>query len=462
MMRGLWAVAWLLSACVTHSYEQPAGPSAALYRTDAPLQADRSIAALPWQSLFADPLLNTLIAEGLKHNLDLKTAIAQIDIAHANLEQSRAAFYPALQADAQYGFTHQPGGITNGPRATVSASASWEIDIWGKLRSAKRSALAQLYQSWALKHAVQTQLIAEIAAAYYSLLAYDRQLTLTEQAVAVRIEDVEAVRALKEAAVVTGADLVQSEANRYAAEVTIPDIKRNIREVENALSVLLGREPRAIVRGSIDQQFSLPALELGVPAQLLANRPDVRAAEHAFRSAFELTNVARTYFYPAFTITGAAGTTSTELQGLFNPGTFLANILGGLTQPILNRGLNVQRLRIARAQQKQALYDFQATLLRAGQETSDALFSFQMASAKAEARTRQLESLTRAVEFTKALLRYSSTTNYVDVLTAEQSLLTAQIASVNDRLQQLQAVVTLYRALGGGWREPERTRAAGR
>lgn len=455
------AAALSAPACATRPYRPPPAVAAdALFRSDVPLRDDRSIAQLPWQALFADPVLRALIADGLLRNLDLKDALARIEIAEANLRQSKEAFAPTLQADASYGTSKQASNrAITFPRieqAQVTASASWELDVWGKFRSGKLASEAQLEASWAYKHAVQTQLIADIASAYYALLAYDQQLAFTQRALEVRIADVEAVKALKEGAVVTGADVVQSEANRYAAEVSIPDIKRNIRETENALSVLLARPPHAIRRTGLDRQTAPAQIELGVSSQLLANRPDVRAAEQSFRSAFELSNVARSYFYPSFTLTGSAGTASPQISGLFGPGTFIGGIAGGLMQPILNRGVNRQRLSVAKAQQKQALYDFQQTLLRAGEEVSNAVYAYQMAVEKAEARKQQLAALEKAVEFTKALLRYTSDTNYVDVLTAEQSLLTAQINSVNDRLQQLQAVVRLYRALGGGWQEPGR------
>ena len=458
--RAIWLIAFGIAlqpgACVVDSYTPPPASAAdALFRIDAPSESD-SIAHLPWETMFADASLRELISVGLQQNLELKDALARIEIAEANLSQSRWAFAPDVQVDARYSRSKQPGvAVAAFPSLSLwqlSASAAWEIDVWGKYRSQKRARQAELEASWAYRHAVQTQLIADIATAYYTLLAYDRQLDLTEQALKVRIEDVETVRALKEGAVVTGADVVQSEANRYAAEVALPDIKRNIRELENALSVLLARPASAIKRGTLEQQSELTALGPGVPVELLANRPDVRQAELNLRSAFEMTNVARTFFYPTLTLSGSVGTASRDLGGLFGPGSFIGNILAGLTQPLLNRGLNDQRLRVARAQQQQAALSFQNTLLRAGEEVSNALFSYDMAREKAAVRQHQIAALLQAVDFTKALLRYTSDTNYVDVLTAEQSLLSAQINAVNDRLQQLQAVVALYRALGGGWR----------
>jgi outer membrane protein TolC len=304
-------------------------------------------------------------------------------------------------------------------------------------------------QSQAASRAIQTGLVSGLASYYYNLLSLDRKLAITEQTVKNWDTTVQTMRALKEAAIVTGAAVVQSEASRYAAEVTIPDIKQNIRETENALSILLGRPPVGILRSNIDEQEILPVLQTGVPTQLLANRPDVQEAELGFRSAFEQTNVARTFFYPSLTITGSAGLSSLSLGNFFNAGSIFASIAGGLTEPIFNGRLNRTRLEVAKSQQQAALLNFQNTLLTAGQEVSDALSLYQTALDKMVVRTNQLTALGKSVEYSQELLRYGSA-NYTEVINARQNLLNAQLNRVNDRLQQLQAVVDLYRALGGG------------
>ena len=323
--------------------------------------------------------------------------------------------------------------------------------MWGKLASAKRAAFANLLQSDAAKRAVQTEVIASIASYYYQLLSLDQQLAITEQTLRNRTEEVETVKALKESAVVTGAAVVQSEANQYQAEVLIPDIKRLIRETENALSILLARTPGAIKRTSQVEQINYPDLQTGVSSLLLKNRPDVQAAEFGFRAAFENTNLARTYFYPQLTLTAEGGASSLNITNLFNMSVFY-NIIGGLTQPIFNKGQNKARMHIAQAQQQEAYYAFQKSLLTAGVEVSDALYAYQAAVEKQQSRSNQVHALEKAVDYTKELLSYSSATNYTDVLTSEQSLLAAQLSGVNDRLQQQLAIVDLYRALGGGWR----------
>ncbi|MEJ2879732.1 efflux transporter outer membrane subunit [Pedobacter sp. GR22-6] len=449
-----------LTACVTKKYERPAVNSNGLYR-DNTTSDSTTIADLPWKNLFTDATLQNLIQQGLNENLDLKQAIERIKIAQATLLQSKGAMLPSLAADLSVTDAKQsraalnfPAGINiNTETQTYRAqlSSSWEADIWGRLSSAKRSAYASLLQTDAAKRAVQTQLIANIANSYYNLLALDKQLAITEQTIKIRQSDVETMKSLKEGAVVNGAAVVQSEANLYAAQVTIPDLKRTIRETENALSILLGKGPGSIERSSIDQQVAYDQLQTGLSAQLLQNRPDVQAAEFAFRAAFENKNVAKASFYPALTLTANGGLSTLNLQDFFNNSIFY-NLIGGLTQPIFNRGVNKARLRTAEAQQQQAFYSFQQTLLTGGQEVSNALFAYQTATEKETTRAKQIASLTKAVDFTKELLRYSSATNYTDVLTSEQSLLTAQLNSINDRLQKLQAVVNLYRALGGGWK----------
>lgn len=453
---GALTLALLLASCkVTQPYERPAVRTQGLYR-DVAATDTTSLADTPWDRLFPDTLLQRLIAEGIANNLDLKTAMTRIQAAEANLAQSKMAFFPSVTGNGATSVAKVP----NVPSAATGfasrqyqlyVNSSWEADIWGKLRSTKRSYVAALLQSESYRRAVQTQLIANIANAYYSLLAYDAQLKITQQNVDIWIENVSTMKELKEAAVVTGAAVVQSEASRYAAEVTIPTLKQSIRETENALSVLLGRVPGPISRTTIEAQQVPDSLTTGVPAQLLSRRPDVQQAEYSLISAFELTNVAKTYFYPSLTLTANAGFSAVALGDLFKSASIFGNLAAGLAQPIFNKGLNTQRLKVAQATQEQSLIAFQSTLLTAGQEVSNALFAYQTAGDRAVLRTRQLAALEKSVEYTKELLKYSSA-NYTEVLVAQQSMLTAQLNSVGDRLQQLQSVVNLYRALGGGWK----------
>jgi len=452
----------LLSACsVTKKYERPTTISTdKLYRDQA--SADTTtIADMPWQTVFKDEKLNTLIQKGLDQNLNLKNAIENIVQARASLRQSKLAYYPTLQLDANATHTKQseaglnfPAGININTLTTtykLGLSTSWEADIWGKLSSSKRAALATYLASDAAKQAVQTQLISDIANNYFLLLAYDKQLKITEETLESRIKNVETIKDLKEGAIVTGAAVVQSEANQHAAEVLIPDLKQNIRETENAINILLGQAPGPIDRGELGTQIIPENLAIGVSSQLLENRPDVRQAEFNFRTAFEMTNMAKTYFYPSLTLTASGGFSNLELKDFFSNSVFYS-LIGGLTQPLFNQGRNKLRLTTAQSQQLQAYNNFQQSLLVAGQEVSNALYRYQMAVEKEDSRAKQIEALIKAVDYTQQLLEYSSATNYTDVLTSQQNLLAAQLSGVNDNLQKLQAVVNLYRALGGGWK----------
>lgn len=450
-----------LSACVTQKYERPAElKTEGLYR-DVASADTANIADLPTSTLFTDPQLQALIKEGIANNLDLKKALERMKSAEANLQLSKTAFLPSLNLDLSVADNKVSKAAQNFPSGLnintetqlykAQLSTAWEIDVWGKLGSAKRSAVAAYLQTEAAKRAVQTQLISNIANSYYTLLALDKQLKITEQTLSARIKNVEAIKALKEAGIVNGAAVVQSEANRYAAEVSIPDIKRSIRETENALNVLLARASGPIARGSLDGQQVYGSLQTGLPTQLLKNRPDVQQAELAFRVAFENTNLAKTYFYPQLTLTANGGLSSLKLKDFFDQSVFYS-IVGGLTQPIFNKGMNKARLTSAKAAQQESFYTFQQSVLTAGAEVSNALYAYQTALEKTSSRAKQIASLTKAVDYTKELLKYSSATNYTDVLTSEQSLLAAQLSGANDQLQQLQAVVNLYRALGGGWK----------
>ena len=282
-------------------------------------------------------------------------------------------------------------------------------------------------------------------------MAMDQQLQITEKTIRNWDTTVVTMRALKEAATVTEAAVVQSEAQRYAAEVTIPDLNQAIRETENALSILIGSAPGEILRGDLFDKLNLVAIETGVPSQLLANRPDVMAAELNFRSQFELTNVARAAFYPSLAITASGGYNSLDINSLFDPASLIASIGGSLTQPIFNRRANKTRLEVAVAQQREALLNFQNTLLTAGKEVSDALSLYETAGQKITVRAKQTDALRKSVDYSQELLE-NGFANYTEVITARQSLLQAELASIDDRLQQLRATIDLYRSLGGGWK----------
>ncbi|MFD1873117.1 efflux transporter outer membrane subunit [Hymenobacter bucti] len=457
LLRGLLSLLLLcyISSCkVVKPYQAPPIDTTGLYRDEVPKDT-LTLAQLPWRTLFTDPQLQALLADGIAHNLDLQVAVARVQQADAYFRESKAAFLPSLSGTAYVARVKQAAfaGLGSFPAATqyqLYGTASWQADVWGQLRSAKRSYLALLRQSVSYQRAVQTSLVSSIATDYYLLLSLDKQLAITQQTVASRDQTVKTMRALSEAGIVTGAAVVQAEASRYAASVSIPDLKQQIRETENTISLLLGRAPGPIARGTIEAQQPVTTLQTGVPAQLLRYRPEVQEAEYAYESAFQLTNAARTYFYPALTLTANGGFSTYTPSTIFNPASIFGTLAAGLVQPIFSKGANKARLRVARAQQTEAQLNFQTAVLTGGRDVANSLYSYQAASDKVVERTQQLDALQKSVTFSEKLLA-SGFANYTEVLTAQQSLLAAQLSGVSDRQQQLQAITTLYQALGGGW-----------
>lgn len=463
----------LLSSCgsnkslfnVTKKYEDQqltTSQNDSMYR-DAKVSDSTNIADVAWKSIFTDPQLQSLIEAGLNNNYDLKNAVLQIAQAEASFKQSKLAMLPNLNFAPQISHNKSsqnalnfPAGININLKTTtvqLGFNTNWEIDIWGKLASARRGAAASWFQTEASRRAVQTSIIANVANMYYTLLALDKQLAITMETIEIRNKTIKTLNALKEAAIVNGAAVVQAEANLYAAEVSLPDLKQSIRELENAMSVLIGQPAQSILRGKLENSVVTTNLAVGVPIQLLHNRPDVLSAELALRKAFENTNYAKAQFYPSLTLTsGTAGISALTTKTLFAPESFFYSLVGGLTQPIFNRGVLKANHKIALAQQEQAFNTFQKTLLTASQEVSNALYAYDAGKEKQVARAKQIASLEKAVSFNMQLLEYSSATNYTDVLTSEQTLLTAKLSAINDSLQQYKAMIELYRALGGGWK----------
>ena len=446
----------VITSCkVTRIYETPQVSTDSLFSSNNTSDTN-TIAAISWEEFFTDEKLKVLIKTGLENNPDLQTAFLRIQQAESYLLQSRAAFFPTLNSNAGVSIAKlseaQGFGIRdNITQYEIGLSSSWEIDIWGKLKSSRKAQIASLLQTEAGADAIKTGLVANIANLYFTLLTLDEQLAITRQTVENWNLTVETMRELKISGRVTEAAVVQSEAQKYAAEVTIPDLVQSIREAENRLNVLLGRPPGAIDRAALRDQKFPGKLEAGVSAQLLANRPDVRAAEFNYRYFYELTNVARTAFYPALTITGSAGLSSLDISDLLDPGSFAASIGAGILQPVTNRRANRTRYEVAGYQEEEAFINFRNSLLLAGEEVSNALSLYETANSKIAVRTLQMDALEKSVDYSLDLLQ-NGFANYTEVITARQSLLMAELGEVSDRFQQISAAISLYRSLGGGWK----------
>lgn len=457
ILLGFVALIGLPSCQVTNRYKSPEVDTNNLFG-EMTLADTTSIADIQWREYFNDSYLVALIDEGIEKNYDLKIAYTRIQQAEANLSMAKAGYFPDVSLVGQVDHSRSSNG-SNGKdilgyhstNYSLGVSTSWELDIWGKLNRQSKAKYAQYLSSHAYKNLIQTSLVANIATSYYSLLALDEKLAITEETVKLLAENVETMEALKKAGVQNGAAVEQSKALLYSTQSSIPDLESQIWQMENSISVLLGRKPGGISRSSIYDQKYPNQLEYGVPTQMLAKRPDVQQAELSFRSAFELTNAAQASFYPTINLsTGSIGyRTTNTLSNFFKPENIFASIIGGLTQPIFAKKQLTGNLKIAKAQQQEALLTFEQTVLQAGQEVTDILLSYEFSLKKNEIRDMQIESCEKSSYFTQELLK-AGDANYTEVLTAKQNLLSAQLNQVNDKLEQLQCSVNLYKALGGG------------
>ena len=403
---------------------------------------------LGWREVFTDPHLRELIEQGLQNNTDLQSAQWRVEEAEATLMSAKLAFLPSFALAPQGTVSSFDGGKAT-QAYSVPVTASWELDIFGRMRNAKHQARALLEQSHDYKQAVQTQLVSGIANVYYTLLMLDEQLAISERTLQSWKETVDATRALMDAGLANEAAVSQMEATYYSISTSILDLKEQINQTENSLSLLLAESPRSVGRGKLEGQALPDHLAVGIPMQMLSNRPDVRRAEHSLESAFYATNQARSAFYPSVVLSGSAGWTNSAGSMIVNPGKFLATAIGSLTQPLFNRGANIAQLKIAKAQQEEAELSFRQALLNAGSEVNDALVKYQTARDKAGLFEKQIASLEKAYESTSLTMQYGNTT-YLEVLTAQQSLLNAQLTQVANRFTEIQGVINLYQALGGG------------
>ena len=440
-----------LSGChIYRTYERPELSGVdSLYRVPAMTEDTMSLADFSWKELFTDTVLQQLIEKGIANNTDLNIARLKVREAEALLTSSKLAYLPSVSLTPQGTIKSIEG---NSPTKTynLAASADWELDIFGRLTNAKREAKAVLEQSQAYKQAVQPQLIATIANSYYTLLMLDKQLDISRRTAEIWAENLRVMKALKKAGQTTEMAVAQIEASKLSVDASLLSLEQQITEVENSLSSLLGVVPQRIDRSTLDMQSFPDTLSVGVPLQLLQRRPDVRQSEAALAEAFYTTNRAYSAFYPAITLSGSAGWTNAAGAIISNPGEWLFSAVGALVQPLFNRGQNIANLKVAKARQEEALLTFRQTLLNAGTEVNDALLQWQVARRRLDLDRQQIISLQSAVRSSELLMRHSSQ-NYLEVLTARQTLLDAELSAVSDRFEEIQGVINLYHALGGGY-----------
>ncbi|UOB19237.1 efflux transporter outer membrane subunit [Abyssalbus ytuae] len=427
------------------------------FKKDSVAHDTVSMALISWRELFTDPILQSYIEEGLTNNIDIKIALQQIIAAEAYLKQGKAAYFPTLTGNAQY--THQENSENSQFGSSfpsldsyeLSGTLSWEADIWGKIRSNKRAYHASYLQTVAAHTAVKSELIAQIADIYYQLISVDEQIKITEETIKNRAQSVETTNALKEAGSVTEVGVKQTEAQLYTAQALLIDLKNQSWLLENTLSVLLGKTPESITRGSLENQHIPNSLATGVPSQLLSNRPDLIAAEYDLIQAFELSNVARSNFYPSLTLTASGGLQSLEFDNFFNANSLFATIVGGITQPVFNSRKIRSQYEASLAQQEQARLRFKQTFLTANKEVSDALYSYKAATDKIEINQKEYKAYSLASEYSNELLN-NGLANYLEVLRAQEYALNSQLGLVTSKYDQLKSIINLYKALGGGWK----------
>lgn len=442
-----------MSSChIYRKYELPAEEStfAEDFRKATELPVDStSLEYLGWEQVFTDPLLQDYIRQALANNNDLDDARRNVEIAQAQLKGAKLSYFPSLAltpngGSASYGGSHMNWSYT------IPLAANWEIDVFGKILNRKRGAKVSVEQMRDYEQAVRSQIICGVANTYYALVLLKQQLALTERTAVIWKDQVESMRAMKEAAYVNEAAVVQSDANYWSIMASIPDIRHNITTTSNTLSILLGTYPREWEVTS-DLSFSLPVdIRNGIPMSYLAVRPDVRAAERGLAAAYYTTNSARAAFYPTLSISAQGGFTNLLGSMITNPGKWFIQLAGQLAAPLFARGQNIATLEAAKARQKQAMNAFEKTVLNASADVSDALSQIANNEIKKKSLEKQIDNLEKSVEYTQELLTLDQKTTYLEVLTARSSLLNAQMSGLACWHTQVASLISLYQAVGGG------------
>lgn len=435
----------MLSGCSLYrQYEREQMPFVdSLYRRMSVPSDSVSSASVTWDRFFTDPLLQEWIRTGLEYNSDLNIARLKVQEAEASLLAARWAWLPGADFSMQGGL---PGQFS------ASVHASWQTDIFGGLRNAKRRAQAALEQSHAYRQAVQTQLVATIANSYYTLLMLDEQLTISNRTLKTWEESIRTLEALKRAGKTNEAAVLQAKANMLSVEANVLTLEKEILAVENSLCALLGLVPMPIERSTLNDQILPERLCAGVPVELLDRRPDVKQAEMVLAQAFYNVNAAKASFYPNITLSGALGWTTGNGNITVDPGSMIANLIASLTQPVFGRGVNKARLKTAQAQLEEAAYAFRQSLLDAGVEVNNALTLWQTAQKRVELDKKQILNLQAAIWNTQLLMKHGNA-DYLEVLTAQKNLLQAELTEAADRYDEIISAVNLYQALGGGYQE---------
>lgn len=445
----------LLSGCGIYTkYERPDIITDGLVRDTVSLSDTlvindtTSFGNLPWRSVFTDTQLQALIDTALTNNVDLLNAALNVKMAKAQLTASKLAFLPAFSFSPS-GTLSSWDGHTPSKVYSFPLEASWSIDLFGNLLNAKRSSQMAMIATQDYQLVVKTQLIANVANMYYTLLMLDRELEIVNGMADLTKDTWRIMKLQKEWGEVNETAVASAEASYYSVLAQAKDIERQIRETENSLSLVLGQPAQTIARGNFDDQSLPEEFSTGIAIDMLNNRPDVHYAEMSLAECFYNTNQARSNFYPSITISGSGAYTNSTGSSIINPGKLLLSAVGSLVQPIFQRGQLIAGLKVAKAQQEQAYNTWQNAVLSAGSEVSNALVLYNSSASKSELDRKSVEAYRRSVDMTRQLFNSSSAT-YLEVISAQTSLLNAELTKVEDDFYKMQAVVNLYYALGGG------------
>lgn len=444
----------LASCGLYNKYERPEVNTQGLVRdpvslTDTLAVADTtSFGNLPWRTVFTDPQLQTLIQQGLDKNADLLNAALNVKMLQAQLAVAKLAFLPNITLSPQGTLSSFDGSKTS-KTYQLPVTASWSVDLFGNLLSVKRNAQMQLLASKDYQTAVKTNVISGIANLYYTLLMLDRQQEILDEMASLTKETWDMMALQMKFGRARSTSVQSAEASYYSVLAQSADMKRQIREMENSLSLLIGQPGQQIPRGKLYDQMLPTEFSTGVSLQLLSNRPDVHAAEVKLASCFHNVQTARSRFYPSIRISGTGAFTNSAGAAVINPGKWLLSAVGSLTQPIFANGQLIAGLKVAKAQQEQAFNDWQNLVFKAGNEVSNALVSYNTYAERSQLDSKQTELYRKNVEDTRQLYM-SSGSSYLEVISAQANLLNAEISKVTDDFYKMQAVVSLYSALGGG------------
>jgi len=429
-----------------------------------------SIVNIKWNQFFTDKNLVSLIDTALKNNLDVLTTLQEIEIAKNKVKFANGKFLPSITAGTSLSvekvgrFTSQGAGdastdITPGsgvpdllPNLSFGFQASWEADIWGKLKSTQKATALRYLSSEEGKKLVITNLIAELANDYYELAAQKNQLEVVRQSIALQQKELEIVKVQQETGVVTSLAVKQFEAQLYNTQNTEYNILQNIVETENKINLLLGRYPQKINVDSNPSAQKLPSLiESGIPSQLLNNRPDIKQAELELQASNFDVKAARAEFYPSFNMGATLGFSAFKPSYLLRtPESMMYSLVNDITGPIVNKSAIKAAFNTANALQIEALYSFQKTIINGYIDVSNQLSNFQNLNKAYELKNIETSTLKEAVEISTDLFKYGKAT-YLEVLTAQKDALSAQLELIDFKKQQLQSLANVYKALGGGW-----------